>query len=333
MTVVTGEGSLPGDAGSGTTDDLPSEFRALSRRVRNWGRWGDDDRIGTLNLLDPAAVRRGRDAVRTGRCFSLAIPMAAQSIQVGLVPGRFNPIHAMTAINDPVPMGGPFRTSDDILTMSVQGTTHWDGLAHVSYAGQLYNGFSASTVDAGGARQLGIERVKAVVGRGILADVARHEGVDMLAGGRVVTGDDLDGALSAAGIEPAPGDILLIRTGRMRSWVEGGDALAYAAGPDLDGGSPGPGLSAVEWFHDHDIAAVAIDTVTFEVFPSELTDVPLCVHLLDLVDMGLTQGQNWNLEELAADCAADGQYDFLLTANPEPIVGGTGSPVNPVAVK
>ncbi len=97
--------------------------------------------------------------------------------------------------------------------------------------------------------------------------------------------------------------------------------------------APGPSLQTVEWFRDHDVAAVAVDHGTFEVFPSEVETMPLPVHLLHLVDMGMTQGQHWDLEELAADCADDGQYSFLLSASPEPVEMGVGSPVNPVAVK
>ena len=97
--------------------------------------------------------------------------------------------------------------------------------------------------------------------------------------------------------------------------------------------SPGPGIEAVQWFRDHDIAAVATDNLTFEVFPCERDDLFLPVHLLDLRDIGLTQGQNWDLETLAADCADDGIYAFLLEASPQPFTGATGSPVNPVATK
>jgi kynurenine formamidase len=92
-------------------------------------------------------------------------------------------------------------------------------------------------------------------------------------------------------------------------------------------------MQTVEWFHRHQVAAVAIDNLIFEVFPCERPDLFLPVHFLHLVEMGLTQGQNWNMEALAADCADDGRYAFLLSASPEPIDGGTGAPVNPVALK
>ena len=92
-------------------------------------------------------------------------------------------------------------------------------------------------------------------------------------------------------------------------------------------------MATVTWFRDHDVAAVATDNMTFEVYPWEHDELAMPVHLLHMVDMGMIQGQNWNLEELAAACADDGQYTFLLEATPEPFVGGLGSPVAPVAVK
>ena len=132
------------------------------------------------------------------------------------------------------------------------------------------------------------------------------------------------------GVEVRAGDIVLVRTGRMAIYHnEGG--LAYCLGPAGDGSNAGLSMSTVEWFHDRDVAAVANDTLAFEVYPSE--DVPMAVHMLHLVDMGLTQGQNWDLEALAESCADDGIYEFFLAATPEPFVGGVGSPVAPIAVK
>ncbi len=122
------------------------------------------------------------------------------------------------------------------------------------------------------------------------------------------------------------GDIVLVRTGQIQL-LHAGDKMAYTFP------SPGFSMKTAPWLHAHEVAAVANDTIVFEVFPTEYEDLPLPVHLLHLVEMGLTQGQNWDLEALAADCAEDGQYDFLLTATPEPFVAGLGAPVAPVAVK
>ena len=121
------------------------------------------------------------------------------------------------------------------------------------------------------------------------------------------------------------GDIVLVRTGQIQVCLAG-DKHGY--------GYPSPGLSVrtPEWFHAHDVAAVANDTLTFEIFPPEIEDLWLPVHALDLVEMGMLQGQNWNLENLSTACAQEKRYAFLLSAMPEPFVGGTGTPVAPVAI-
>ena len=184
----------------------------------------------------------------------------------------------------------------------------------------------ASVVDERGASRLGIENVGPLVSRGLLADVARVHGVDHFEDGHAITGDDLDAALALGVLIVEPGDVLLVRTGQMH-FLRAGDRRRYAY--------PTPGLStqSVEWLHDHDVAAVATDTLAFEVFPGEDPAVLLPVHLLHLVDMGLMQGQLWALDDLAADCAADGRHDFLLCATPLPLTRSVGGPVAPTAVK
>jgi kynurenine formamidase len=303
---------------------LPPQLRELAARVSNTGRWGADDERGTLNLLTPEAVLRGVRSVRQGKVFSLAIPFDADGPQTGAIPGRDNPLREMLMVNTAF-TGDPsdFCTSDDKVTMGVQAATHWDALAHVSYEGRLYNGIPANTITDSGAARLGIDRFGPVVGRGLLADVARLHGVDHFDDAYAITGDDLD---RAVGSLVSPGDVLLVRTGQMH-WLREGDKDRFS--------HPTPGLStqSVEWLHDNAIAAVATDTLTFEVFPCEDPAVLLPVHLLHLVDMGLIQGQLWSLDDLAADCATDGQLDFLLTATPLPLTHSVGGPVAPTAIK
>jgi kynurenine formamidase len=305
---------------------LPADFVELAERVRNWGRWGDADERGTVNLIDAEARRRGCGAVRRGRAFSLALDLNQQGPQTGVIPGRVNPLHTMVAIN--AAYTEDFHTSDDVVVMGLQAATHWDALAHVSYGGNLYNGFPAGSVTAdAGATRCGIDKIGPIVTRGVLFDVARVRGVDRLAPGDPITAEDLDAAADSARVHVEPGDVALVRTGQMTLFKEG-------RRHDYAGPSGGPAMSAVDWFRRHDVAAVATDNLTFEVFPGERDDeVFLPVHLLDLVDVGLTQGQNFDLEALAEDCADDGVYEFLLEASPQPFTGATGSPVHPVAVK
>jgi kynurenine formamidase len=306
---------------------LPDDVAALAARVRNWGRWGDADELGTLNLLTDDVVRDAAAEIRTGRRISCSIPLDPDGPQNGRIVGRTNPARTMLRVNEPS-TGDPteYCTSDDAVTMGLQAGTHWDALAHVSYAGRLYNGYPASSVDQRGAQRLGIQNVTSLVGRGVLLDVARAHGLDRLPGGYAITADDLDAAAELGRVQVRPGDIVLVRTGQMQLF-HAGDRDAYAV--------PAPGLSlhTVPWFRAHDVAAVATDNLTFEVFPGARPDVLLPVHLLHLVDMGMTQGQNFDLERLAADCGSDGRFTFFLDASPLPFTGALGAPVQPVAIK
>lgn len=303
---------------------LPNEFVDLAREVNNWGRWGEEDELGTLNLITPEVVRRAASCVRTGKSFALGLPLSEDGPQVGAIPGRINPIHRMTQVNaafleDP----DAIRFSDDVVEMGLQAATHWDALSHASYKGTLYNGFPADSITDDGASRCSSDKIRSIVTRGVLVDVARAKGVDRLEGGYAITAADLD---DASRTEVQPGDIVLIRTGHIQA-LAAGDKKAYGRS------APGPGMDAVRWFRRHDVAAVATDTMSFEVFPCERDDLFFPVHLLDLVEMGMIQGQNFDLEELAADCADDGVYEFLLEATPEPFSRAVGAPVQPIAIK
>ncbi|MFB6435760.1 cyclase family protein [Streptomyces sp. NPDC056411] len=305
---------------------LPQEFHDIAARVNNWGRWGADDESGTLNLITARVVREAAGCIRSGRRIPLALPLQQDGVQTGVIPGRVNPLHTMTALNQEIFGPDTVATSDDVVTMGLQAATHWDGLAHVSHAGRLYNGRPAHTVTAhGGATALGIETAPPIASRGILLDVARALGAGRLPGGHAVTPEDLQAAEELAGVSVRSGDIVLVRTGQMQHYLTG-DRQAYAFP------SPGLSLRTPEWFHARGVAAVANDTLTFEIFPPEIEDLWLPVHALHLVEMGMPQGQNWNLEELSTACAQEGRYTFFLSAMAEPFVGGTGTPVAPVAI-
>ncbi|WP_405735493.1 cyclase family protein [Streptomyces sp. NBC_00028] len=305
---------------------LPAEFHDIAKRVNNWGRWGAEDEIGTLNLITDEVVRQAAAEVRTGRRVPLALPLQQDGVQTGMIPGRVNPLHAMVQINQEIFGPGTVACSDDAVTMGLQAATHWDALTHVSHSGRLYNGRPADTITPhGGAEFSGIDKARHIVSRGVLLDVARARGLARLEGGHAVTPEDLEAAEELAGTRVRAGDIVLVRTGQIQVCLAG-DKHAY--------GYPSPGLSirTPEWFHARDVAAVANDTLTFEIFPPEIEDLWLPVHALDLVEMGMLQGQNWNLEELSTACGEERRYTFLLSAMPEPFTGATGTPVAPVAV-
>ena len=306
---------------------LPEPFDRLAKAVNNWGRWGPDDQRGTLNFVTPDLVRRATALVTDGRAFSLALPMSEDGPQLGFVRGRTNPERRMIAVHELLgeDVDG-VRFNDDAVSMGLQAATHWDGLAHVSYAGRMWNGVDPAQVDEAGAQRLSVDQVGPLVSRGVLLDVARAAGVERLDGGLALTPEHLEAAEQLAGITVRTGDVVLLRTGQMQL-LKAGDKWGYAIS------TAGPSLQTVEWFHAREVAAVATDNLSFEVYPCEVEGLDLPVHMLHIVEMGLTQGQNFDLEELAADCAADKRYEFLLVAAPEPFVAACGSPVVPVALK
>ncbi len=306
---------------------LPAELKALAQRFSNWGRWGGDDQRGTLNLITPEAVRRGVATVRRGVTFSLSIPFDENGPQTGAIPGRVNPKRTMTAVNAAF-TGDPsdFTTSDDAFEMGAQAATHWDALAHVGYEGLLYNDTPDTVVTEAGAARLGVDQFGPIVTRGVLLDIARLLDVEYFEDAHAITGDDLSTAERQAGVSVERGDILLVRTGQME-WLRRGHKRRFSDP------SPGIGVDAIEYLHDKGVAAVATDTLVFEVWPCEDPAALLPVHMIDLRDLGLVQGQLWHLDELAADCAADGVHEFLLAATPLPLTHGLGGPVAPTATK
>lgn len=304
------------------------KVRTLARKVSNWGRWGKDDERGTVNFITDEVVRCGVATVKRGRVFSLGLTFGAEGPQIGQG-GRVNPLHLMTAVAGAIgPDPDGFRYADDVVVMPLQCATQWDSLAHVHYGGQLYNGFPADSITSAGAARNSIDKMgRGIVSRGVLLDIARVTGVDRLAPGRAITPDDLEAAERAHGVRVGTGDVLLVRTGHLTVFTKDGDRVGYMRQ------MPGLGMACVEWLHAREVAALATDTNAVEVIPFEDPATPLPVHLLCIRDMGLTLGEMFDLEELAADCAGDGTWEFLFSAPPLKVTGGVGSPLNPLAIK
>ena len=304
-------------------------------QVRNWGRWGPHDEIGTLNHITPDSIAAACRLVTAGKVFALGIPLQRQGPQSG-TRQRFNPIHTMFRDGGDQPKDAAgvvemqgYGGSDDWIVMPLQCVTQWDSLAHVFYEGKMYNGYDATLVTSSGAAKNSIDKTKdKIVGRGVLLDVARHKGVRALASGYAITVDDLEATAAAQKVQVQRGDILLIRTGHMSRYLDKGDWRHF----DLDE-SPGVSVHTAPWMHAREIAAVASDNYAVEVRPSELASFRSPFHICAIPNMGLTLGEIFFLEELAADCAADGRYAFLLVAPPLPVTAGVGTPINPYAVK
>lgn len=317
--------------------DPEGEIAARAQAFRNWGRWGADDVLGTLNFIDPAKRVRAAELVREGTVVSLAQAFDTDGPQKGWR-RRTNPVHTMTDTGTDAERGTQgfphgIGGADDVIAMPLQCSTQWDGLGHIFDHGDAWNGRRAGdVVTSDGDLVTGIEHAASViVSRGVLLDLGRHLRPDTgeLPDGYAITVADLDACIAAQGAssEVGRGDIVLVRTGQYaRTRRDGwGD---YAGGA-----APGLSLTTAGWLHRTEIAAIATDTWGFEVRPNEF-DAPAFqpLHQVVIPNMGLTIGEMWNLDELAERCAALGRWDFLLSAAPLPITGAVGSPINPVAI-
>ncbi len=307
----------------------------LGAKVSNWGRWGEDDEVGTPNTITPDKIVRAARLARTGRVFSLALPLDSSGPQFGTA-GRFNPIRTMLAsgtdvqsdAEKPPDMPAEFGYADDIVTMPLQCATHWDGLGHVFHEKRMYNNRPASLVTSRGAERNGVHHLSGrVASRGILLDLPRLRGVPALAPGDAVESDELEKAAAAAGVQVEPGDILLVRTGFMSTYLAKKDWRGYT-----DDDCPGLSYRTAEWLRERDVAAVATDTFRVEVKPFGLEGVRSPLHILALVHMGLLLGELFYLEELAEACAVTSTWEFFFVAPPLPFTRAVGTPTNPYAI-
>lgn len=316
-----------------------STVREYMAKYSNWGRWGDDDELGTLNHVTPETRARAAALVRTGKAFSLAVPFDENGPQRGTF-NRFNPIHLMTRDGADAIAGTSvrdfygnrdryFRGTDDLVILPLQASTQWDSLAHVVFEDKIYNGYSADQVSSKGALRNDITHAAVeTAGRGILLDIPRLKGVPWLEPGTAITADDLDGALARQGITVQKGDFVLIRTGALSQVRSRGSWGDYAGGD-----APGLGLGAIDWVAGHEVAAIATDTWGMEVLPNETPDVFQPLHLVFIVHLGLLVGEIWDLDELAADCEEDGVSEFFFVGPALPFTNAVASPLNPIAIK
>jgi kynurenine formamidase len=307
------------------------------RKYRNWGRWGPDDVLGTLNFTDDANRARAAALIRRGRIFPLAIEFSKDGPRTG-ERGRSNPIHTMLDLGEERPGDTQgYGDAESLVFMPLRAGTHWDGLGHIFDHGTGWNGRPRESVITGaGDLVTGIEhQAGRFVSRGVLLDVGLVIGGGELDDGFAIGEEHLHAVCRAHGVTPGRGDIVLVRTGQLarcrRVFAAQGSWEGYARGP-----SPAPGLSfgTLGWLHGSEIAAIASDTCSLEVRPPEFSEPCIApLHQIAIPNIGLFIGEMFDLDELAADCAADGVYEFLLVAPGLPVTGGVGSPVNPIAIK
>jgi kynurenine formamidase len=224
------------------------------------------------------------------------------------------------------------RAADDIVTMPLQCGTQWDGLGHVFYENNMWNGYDCREVTSAGAQKCGIEKTKSkMVGRGVLLDVARYKGVESLDDGYGITNNDLYGTAKKQNVALKRGDYVIVRTGMMERCQKAGSWDGYPGGD-----APGFGFETLDFVKDTELAALASDTWGCEVRPNPVAEgenINQPWHWITIPIMGMTMGEIFELKELADDCAADKVYEFLFVAPAIPITGAVGSPVNPLAIK
>jgi len=319
---------------------IPSEDEVIgyAKTLSNWGRWGEDDWLGTLNLISDEKRREAARTVTEGVNVSMSRPFNYEpSAQ-----NPFPPRHFMMATGE---SGGEKGLDTIIMDVHSAFVTHIDAPTHLFHEGTMYNGHSASLVTVDGAQDGGIELLgDGVVGRGVLLDIARTRGRDWLEAGEAVFPEDLEAAERAQNIQVQEGDILFVRTGECRRLATVGPPSAKAGDDSKNpppGHSPGwpvrawAGLhgACMPWLHNKGVAVLATDSAN-DVSPSGYANVPhhLPVHFLGLWAMGLWLVDGCDHEALTAACERFDRWTFHATIAPLKLVGVTGSPVNPIAL-
>ena len=309
------------------TDALtPESLEGLFEAAKNWGRWGDDDERGALNLIDDKKRVEAAALVRDGASVSCAQDLPTRSAPDNPQPA----LHMMIAAGDActIPEVPGLETTMDFIGVAFHGmaVSHIDALCHVFVKERMYNGYPASDVKSTGARKNSIMVGKdGITSRGVLLDIPRLRGVDWLELGTAIEPAELEAAEDAQGVRVTPGDILLVSTGRYERGLSQGRWSA------LDG-MAGLHASCVPWLHERDVAVLGSDGVSDAIPGPGVIGWPMPLHQCCLVAMGVHLLDNLRLDELAAACAERERWEFLLTIAPLPVAGGTGSPVNPIAV-
>jgi kynurenine formamidase len=300
-----------------------TEFRALFDAVSNWGRWGEEDERGALNELTADRIAAAARLVRAGETVTLSLPLNTQG-------GLHNPepaIHSMTLSHDVDIGSGTVRLAKDFIGVDYHNDSHShiDALCHVAFDGALYNGRSSASFDAHGATVNTIEAAKdGLVGRGVLLDVPRLRGVPWLEPGDNVFPDELEAAEREKGVAVSAGDILLVRTGHTRRLAELGPWETAKAKAGLH-------PTAARFLAERDVAALGSDGNS-DTAPSTTEGIAFPIHTLTLNAMGVLLLDYLQLEGLVEACEQEGRWEFLFVGAPLRIVGGTGSPLNPLAV-
>ena len=301
------------------SDRAPTTLADIERwmeELSNWGRWGEDDQLGAVNLITPEKRKQAAALVQDGYSVSLARDARTDK-----------------AIDNPQPYehtmlrtGAEGGGSADKFSIAFHGLahTHLDALCHIFHKGKMYNGFPQQEVTEDGCGRDGIDKLKdGIVTRGILLDIARLKGVPYLEPGTPIYAEDLEAWEERAGIRVASGDVIFVRTGR---WARQAELGPWNVGEN----TAGLHASVAKWLKERGVAMVGGDAAN-DVAPAGIEGAFYPLHSLAIAAMGVHLFDNCDLEALAEAAAERDRWEFMLTVAPLPIPGGTGSPVNPIA--
>jgi kynurenine formamidase len=292
-----------------------AQFDELFKQLSNWGRWGKNDQLGTLNLITPERKREAAKLVREGVSVSLARDLNPEKAVDNPDPFR-----------DTMTLGVDGKFNMDTYTVNFHGFafSHIDALSHTYYEGHLYNGFPDTSINEKGAGVLDTATYHdGITARGVLVDIPWLRGLPYLDKDAYITARDLDLWEARTGVRIQSGDAVVIRTGR---W-----ALREAKGQwDISTASAGLDPSAMVWLHRRDVAVLVSDAA-HDAIPSAVKDVDFPIHVLAIVAMGMPLADQCNPEDLARQAQKLKRQTFLLTIAPPRIKGGTGALVNPIA--
>lgn len=294
------------------------QFEKWFSEISNWGRWGQEDELGTLNLITQEIKTRAAGLVKQGITVSLALNLDKQK-------SNFNthPFEHSSSVHD----FGNHAIVSDRYAVEYHGAahTHLDALSHMAYNRESYNGFPADKTMPDGPGKLGIHNMKGgIFTRGVLVDMPLLRGVDFLERGDAITVADLEAWEVKTGIRIGSGDVLLVRTGRWQ--LDRTDGARH-----LTQGAAGLHASVAKWLKQKDVAILGSDGGN-DVIPSGVEGLQAPVHVLALVSLGMPLMDNLDLDVLASEALKYERWEFLFICAPLRAQGGSGSPVNPLAV-
>jgi kynurenine formamidase len=311
--------------------EIPSEAQVLEwmTSLSNWGRWGDNDQKGCLNLITPEKRKQAASLVRDGIPVSCARPITTDMTpEVTYQVQRYMVDSGEGRDTDPPERRLVRRGAAEFIGMVFHGQTitHVDALSHYSWQAKLYNGRPANLITSReGAQSHSIEVAsQGIVTRGVLLDITRVKGTPWMAVDDPVMPDDLEAAERLEGVRVEEGDILLVRTGNYRMRLENGPRPRTEPATACQ-------VACTPWFKERGVAMLGTDTSN-DIRPSHYATITAPLHTVSLVTLGMWLIDNANLEELSQACQERNRYEFMLTLGPLRLRNVTGSPVNPIAL-